>query len=69
MATSPDPACRWCRGTGKVPMLNSLTECDCIKVKVAPSETERDPTAVAVVELIRRNSICLEPNTYPPASP
>lgn len=28
---SPDPRCRWCGGTGKVKLLVSETECDCVR--------------------------------------
>ena len=27
----PDPKCRWCRGTGRVKLLISETECDCVR--------------------------------------
>ncbi len=37
-----------------MPMLNSLTECDC--VKATTPETKRDPTADAMIDLIRRFS-------------
>lgn len=29
-AKSPDPKCRWCRGTGKVRLLVSESDCDCV---------------------------------------
>jgi len=28
----PDPKCRWCKGTGQVPLFTSSCECDCAKV-------------------------------------
>lgn len=27
---SPDPKCRWCKGTGKVRLLVSESNCDCV---------------------------------------
>lgn len=30
-AKLPDLKCRWCKGTGKVKLLISVTECDCVR--------------------------------------
>ncbi len=27
----PDPKCRWCRGTGRLKMLTTETDCDCVR--------------------------------------
>lgn len=28
---SPDPRCKWCGGTGRLKLLVSETECDCVR--------------------------------------
>jgi len=30
-AKSPDPRCRWCGGTGKVKLLVSVSDCECVR--------------------------------------
>jgi len=30
-AKSPDPRCRWCGGTGRVKLLVSVSDCDCVR--------------------------------------
>jgi len=30
LARAPNPECRWCRGTGKVKLLVSESDCDCV---------------------------------------
>ncbi len=27
----PDPKCRWCKGTGRLRMLTTETDCDCVR--------------------------------------
>jgi len=29
-AGGPDPKCRWCKGTGRLKMLTTETDCDCV---------------------------------------
>jgi len=53
MRTTPDTACRWCRGTGVVLMLNVFVECDCIR-DIRPEKRHVSSTD-AVVELLRRH--------------
>jgi len=31
VAKSPDPKCRWCGGTGRVKLLVSVSDCDCVR--------------------------------------
>lgn len=30
-ANASPPVCRWCKGTGKITLLTSVTDCECVK--------------------------------------